>query len=276
MTRKNGLRDRRVYNSLWNARGPSGEEGRRMRRPYDRRAGEKKEKEGAGLTLDVTGRRGELFEPRHASRLTLTSQCEKGPPSNAASGKSAGTGHDAQRDTKRHRKVVRRHSLRPPPAESPAHFDSIARRRRDHIRLGSLDRIHAPVSGTDPCGAVHLAARGLHIDCRVFRPSAPSADSWGAGTKRSTGAAFRRERAGERSRFPAMRESDEPTAPTERRTVRNQLCNQGKQGPPIEATAWSATETETEARGTLSIDPACRPARKERNERWRQKTTSID
>ena len=197
----------------------------------------------------MTGRRGELFEPRRANRLTSNSQCERKPPSNAASGKSAGTGHDAQRDTKRHRKVGRRHSLRPPPAESPAHFDSITRRRRDHIRLGILDRVHAPVSGTDPCGAVHLAARGLHIISRMSRPSAPSAGSWGAGTKRSTAAAFRRERAGERSRFPAMRESDEPTPPTERRTVRNYLCNEGKQEPPAEATAWSAAEAETETRG---------------------------
>ena len=109
-----------------------------MRRPYDRRAGEKKEKERAGFTPDVTGRRGKLFEPRHTSRLTSSSQCERRPPSNAASGKSAETGHDAQRTPYRYRKIGRRHSLRPPPAESPAHFDSITRRRRAHLHLGSL------------------------------------------------------------------------------------------------------------------------------------------
>ena len=44
-----------------------------MRRPYDRRAGEKKEKEGAGLTLDVTGRRGGTFRAEAREPLDFES-----------------------------------------------------------------------------------------------------------------------------------------------------------------------------------------------------------
>ena len=118
-----------------------------MRHPYDHRPGRRKERD---RTRACPGHRPgvrKIFQTEPASRLTLSLPCGTKPPSNAVSGKSAGTGHDAQRDPYPHRKTVRRHG--PPPAESPAHFCSIARRRRDYIRLGSLERVHPSVSGTD-------------------------------------------------------------------------------------------------------------------------------
>ena len=195
-----------------------------MRRPYDRRAGEKKEKERAGFTPDVTGRRGKLFEPRRASRLTLSSQCEKRPPSNAASGKSAGTGHDAQRTPYRPRKVGRRHSPRPPPpAESPAHFDSIARRRRDHIHLGSLDRVHAPVSGTDPCGvAASCRAVASH---RLSGFPSPGPAYWfgrSGGNGLTSGGSIPAGARRRTVRCAPRQGTNRPATPTERRTVRTQ------------------------------------------------------
>ena len=115
-----------------------------------------------------------LFESKHASRLTSRLPCGIEPPSNAANGKSAGTRHEAERDTKRHRKGVRRHSLRPPPAESPAHFCSIARFLRAHIRLGSLERGLNPVPHRFRVALLRLVLRWLHINPRILRPPAPS------------------------------------------------------------------------------------------------------
>ena len=99
------------------------------------------------------GTKGNTIRVLPEMYLTLSLRCEIEPPSNAASGKSAGTGHDAQRAPYRHWKAVRRHSPRPPPAESPAHFGSIARHRRGNIRLGIPERILNLVPGMTPRGA---------------------------------------------------------------------------------------------------------------------------
>ena len=122
-----------------------------MRRPYDHRLGRTKERDRTRVHPGVIRGRGKFSKPSHAARLTLSLECGIEPPSNAASGQSAGTGHDAQRDSYPHRKGTRRHSP-PPPAESPAHFCFIARFRRGHIRLGSLGRVPIPVPGMAPRG----------------------------------------------------------------------------------------------------------------------------
>ena len=113
--------------------------------------------------------------------LTLSLRCEIEPPSNAASEKSAGTGHDVERDTKRHRKAVRRHSPRPPPAESPAHFDSIARFRRDHIRLGSLERGLNSVPDRIPRGAA--ASRFAVASHQLLDLPSPGTSCWFGGSE---------------------------------------------------------------------------------------------
>ena len=133
---------------------------------------------GGGAGVPVADLRpGVAASKSRVSRLTFSSQCGTRRPFNAASGKSAGTGHDAQRDTKRHRKVGRRHSP-PPPAESPAPFGSIARRCRGNIRLGSLERIPNPVQAWLRVARLRLAARGLPINVRIPRPLEPPV-GWG-------------------------------------------------------------------------------------------------
>ena len=185
-------------------------------------------------------------------RLYLTSslRCGIEPPSNAASGKAAGTGHDTQRAPYRNRKAGRRHSLRPPPAESPAHLGSIARRRRDHLRFGSLDRVHAPVSGTGSCGVAASCRAGTsHQSSDV-----PTLDTFG----RFVGSRNEKINSGSipavasRRTEPGARHAGTPTnrhPQLKGGRCEPSLWNEGKQGPPVEAAAWSAAETETETRG---------------------------
>ena len=186
--------------------------------------GRKNRRKDLGSTGRDWGGERNFFEPRHPSRLTLSSQCGRRPPSNAASGKSAGTGHDAPRDTKRHRKVDHRHSPRPPPAESPAHFDSITRHRRGNIRLGSLGRIHAPVSGTDPCGAAaSRRALASHRRSDVLSPGPAYWFGRSEGNRHPSGGSIPAGASRRTVRCALRQGTNRPATPTERRTVRNRL-----------------------------------------------------
>ena len=177
--------------------------------------------------------------------LTLSLRCEIEPPSNAASEKSAGTGHDVERDTKRYRKAVRRHSPRPPPAESPAHFGSTARLRRDHIRLGSLERGLIPVPDTVPRGAA--ASRFAVASHQLLDLPSPDTSCWfgrGEGNGHTSG-----------GRIPAVASRRTARLATHKGTDRQRqrkggrcetsLGSEEKQVPSAEATAWSAAEVAT-------------------------------
>ena len=177
--------------------------------------------------------------------LTLSLRCEIEPPSNAASGKSAGTGHDTQRDPYQNRKVVDRHSPRPPPAESPAHFGSIARRRRENLRLGSLERGLDPVPDMIPRG---MAASRLAVTShrRSDFPS-PSPSYWFVGSEgngHTSGGSI-----------PAVASRRTVRLVTRKGTARQRQRKGGRcepslgseedQGPSAGAAAWSAAEMAT-------------------------------
>ena len=163
--------------------------------------------------------------------LTLSLQCEIEPPSNEASEKSAGTGHDAERDTKRHRKAVRRHSPRPPPAESPAHFGSIARFRRDHIRLGSLDRVLNPVPDMIPRGTAASRRAGVsHQPSDSPFPGASYRLVGSEGNGHTSGGRIPAGASRRTVRLVTRKGTNRPATPTERRTVRNQSRERGRSG----------------------------------------------
>ena len=194
------------------------------------------------------GTKGNLICVPPEMYLTLSLRCEIEPPSNAASEKSAGTGHDVERDTKRHRKAVRRHSPRPPPAESPVHFGSIARFRRDHIHLGSLDRVPIPVPDTAPRGAA--ASRFAVASHQLSDFPSPGTSYWFGG-ERGEPTHKRREHSGggkptdERCGSLLAREPTDRKCQPKGGQCETSLGSEEDRGPSAEATAWSAAEAET-------------------------------